>query len=463
MEPVIGALIIFFVIIIFVFFKTRGSPINLKEIEKMIEGGELDKAFNLLQKKLSPEKYTPDAHFLMAKIYLKQGRYDYAIMELKTIIKNNKYGTVASKKEIFDLLIDIYISLGRIEEVYKLLLNYENQFPDDYNVAYNIGRVLIQKGEYRQALEYFKKALKLKSTDPDAIAGVGICYYYLGEMEKAREWLDQAVKLNRRNTLAHYFLALTLHRKGLYDQAIMEYEQVLRDKKLKFKALYGIGRAYQQKDMYVRAAEFYEEALKLVEAEADKYKRDYARRLKILSQPLVLETRYNLADCYMEDKNYAGAMEQWQEIESVSPGYKDVRLKIQQNARYGKDRLQDFLIAKDFEFEKIVRFMIQHLDYVIKKLEIKNKEEVYAIGIPNAPDMEPVTTFIYLKRSFNPVGERDLDKAYKEMERLKLKKMLVISANGFTPNAIKFSMGKPIDLIGKNQTMRLLKKYEMRV
>lgn len=456
-------IILIFSLIFIIYILTSKKSYNLREINNLLENNQFLKAKRHLEKAITSKKFSPDAHFLMAKYYYLTNQYNYAIMELKSIIKNGKFGILSPRDEVYRLLADIYIKSNQIEEAYKNYLILEQTNPEEYNIVINLGNIFIKLKNYEKAIEYFQKALKLRSTDAEAIAGLGIAFYYLNDYEKARYYLEQAVQLNRKNYRAHFYLALLLHQRELYDQAIMEYEKAIVDKDLKLQVYYGLAECYRKKEILTKAIQYYEEGLNFAESEAEKLRHNYTLMNEYLTQPVILEMRYNLADCYLSDRNFAGAMEQWQEIDSLVSDYKDVRQKIQQNARYGKDRIQDFLICKDMEFEKISRYIVQYLGYLVKKLEKINKEEIYIIAVGMSEEVEPGKILIYIKRSFNPVGERDVDSFYKEMVKRKIEKGLVISPMGITSNAIRFALDKPIEFIGKNQVMHLLKKYERRI
>lgn len=448
------------IVIIINFLIPKG--LNLREINGIIDSGDYEKAKILLQKNISNKRFSPDAHFLMAKVYSLTSQFEYTLMELKSIIKNNKFGVIATKDEIYNMLGETYLKLGRLEDAYQQYLILEQDYPEEYNVAIHLGKILFKKKEYEQAINYFNKALKLRGTDSESIGGLGMCYFQLGDFPKAHEFLDQAVKLNRKNFMAHYYFALYFHKKQLFDTAISEYEKALTDKSLRLNSLYGMARCYQEKEVNVRAIEYYEEAVRFIEQTADKI-RDYNKRINYLQNPLFLEIRYRLSEAHQFDKNYAAAIEQWQEIESVSPDYKDIRQKITENARYGKDRVQDFLIVKEMDFEKIARYMVSYLGYIVKKLDMKEKEEIFIEAQGNTPDVYQGISYILIKRGFNPVGERDITGFYQKMEDNEINRGIVISAHGFSPTAIRFGLNKPIDFVGKNQVMRLLKRYEYRL
>lgn len=457
---IIISVVVIIVLLILNFVIPKG--VNLREINKIIEQGDYEQAKFLLQKNIHYKKFSPDAHFLLAKVYRQTGQYDYALMELKSIIKNHRFGVMAVKDDIYNMLGQIYLRMGKLDEAYMQYMILEKQHPEEYNVAIKLGKIFMHKKEFQNAINYYQKALKLRNTDAEAIGGLGVCYYLLGDLLKAHDYLDQAVKLNKKNFQAHYYFGLYFYKKQLYDSAIAEYEKAFVDKSLRLRCLYGMGKCYQKKEVNVRAIDSFEQAIRIVEQTADKI-RNYNMRIGYLKNPLIIDMRYQLSESYLIDKNFASAIEQWREIKSVNDNYKDVNQKIKENARYGKDRIQDFLIVKEMDFEKIARYSVGYLGYLIKKLKMADKEQINIEAQGNSPEVFQGITLIIIKRSFNPVGERDVRGLIEIMQEKQIKKGLVISANGFSPNAIRAGLGKPIDFVGKHQMMRLLKRYEYRI
>ena len=454
---IIIVVIVFILLVVF----SKGS-VDLKEVSKMIDHRDYERARTLLQKKLHSSKFSPDAHYLMAKLYSITDHDEYTLMELKIIVKYNQYGTLASKDEIYRMMGDVYLKIGKFDEAYQQYLTLEKSFPNEYSIIIHLGKILFYKKQYSDAIGYFNKALELRPNESEAIGGLGMSYFQMGDMKKAKDNLEQAVQLDRKNFTAHYYYAIYYHKHQLFDYAIGEYEKAMVDKSLKLRSLSGIANCYQLKEINIKAIETFEQILDLVEEKGDKI-RDYNKRQAYYANPFNLDVRYKLAEAYFFDKNFSAALEQWQEINTVSPDYKDVSQKMQENARYGKDRLQDLLIMKEMDFERIIRYMVDFLGYTVKKLTMVSKEKVMIEAQPNTIDVFQGVTLIMAIRIFNPVGERDISKFYEKMQKQGFKKGLVISAAGASPTGLKFALGKPIDFVGKNQVMRLLKRYEHRV
>ena len=450
-----GAILVFFLLV-------SRAAIDLKEVARMIDHGEYNKAKNILQKRLHSGKFSADAHYLMARLYFHNDQDDYALMELKIIIKYNKFGAIALKEDIYRMMGDLYLNLGKLDEAYQQYLALEKSHPGEYSIIIHLGNILFHKGNYEDAIGYFNKAAKLRPNDSGSIGGVGMSYFQMGDMEKAKANLEQAVLMDNKNFTAHYYYALYYHKHQLFDFAVAEYEKAMVDKKLKIKSLFGMGECNREKGVNVRAIECFERLVYFIEEKGDKIG-DSNKRKAYYADEFNLEARYKLARAYFDDKNFSSALEQWQEISIVSPEYKDVRSLVQENARYGKDRLQDLLIMKEMDYEKITRYMVDFLGYIIKKLNVVNKEQIMIEAQADTLDVFQGVTLIMAKRSFNPVGEREVSSLYDEMQKHGFKKGLIISASGASPTGLKFALDKPIDFAGKNMVMRLLKRYEHRI
>jgi len=66
------------------------------------------------------------------------------------------------------------------------------------------GKELAQQGQYGEALEVFKKALKEQPDDPDVLFFVGTCYSSLGDFPAAKYYYQEALEIdpNHSRTMA---------------------------------------------------------------------------------------------------------------------------------------------------------------------------------------------------------------------------------------------------------------------
>lgn len=103
---------------------------------------------------------------------------------------------------------------------------FAEEWPKDSLEMAQKGRNLLQKKDYRRALEAFQTAIKAKPDFGEAYYGAGLAAAALGRTDKAREFFEQAAILLPNNPEVRYRLALTYHTLGRKEQAQEEYQRL---------------------------------------------------------------------------------------------------------------------------------------------------------------------------------------------------------------------------------------------
>jgi len=68
----------------------------------------------------------------------------------------------------------------------------------------------LKAGKYMYAIETFEEALKLKPDFPDLINGLGIAHSFLGNFDKASEYYQETLKINPNYMESHFNLGVSL-------------------------------------------------------------------------------------------------------------------------------------------------------------------------------------------------------------------------------------------------------------
>ncbi len=140
----------------------------------LLRRGEYEKARDVLKKvEKAPGGLTPDQRNQMLTNYAiaswKLGRIDYAIELLREVFRKGANGT-------------IYGTLGFL---------------------------LIEKGDFEEALSFNQEAVAYDEEDPVALDNLAQTYYRLGnDKEKARPWFEKALSHKENAIDTNYFLAL---------------------------------------------------------------------------------------------------------------------------------------------------------------------------------------------------------------------------------------------------------------
>jgi tetratricopeptide (TPR) repeat protein len=155
-------------------------------------------------------------------------------------------------------------------------------------ILHNFGYLIQQRGEYKKALEYYERSLKIKEALGDrsgiaySLGQIGTIHYLHGEYEKALGNYEQVLKISEELG-DRSSVAISLHQIGMihylrgeYEKALGNYEQVLKiseelgDRSGIASSLHNIGMIHQERGEYEKALEGYEHSLKIKEKLGDR-------------------------------------------------------------------------------------------------------------------------------------------------------------------------------------------------
>ncbi len=155
-----------------------------------------------------------DCYVNRSQLYSKMGRRRDAIADLKEAIKLEP----ANYHAWYNLAI-----LDETTQLPPALLNNE-EFTPMLNL---VGANAYESGDYRQAIVYHTKALRVNPKDDLAYLSRGKARIRLGLHEQARQDLVKAMKLNSGRTEAFYLIGNSFFHEKRFKDAISFYEQYL--------------------------------------------------------------------------------------------------------------------------------------------------------------------------------------------------------------------------------------------
>lgn len=149
--------------------------------------------------------------------------YCYACMHNKK--ESMKYLDLASKllpnsKELLKKKGIIYYTMGE----YKSAINcfkkvYNPDSPDTFLLS-EIGLSYLYLGEYSEALYYFNEILKINKNDADSYVNIGVVYDFQEDYDTAIEYYNIALDINSKNIIALDCKADSLLAKGNFSESL---------------------------------------------------------------------------------------------------------------------------------------------------------------------------------------------------------------------------------------------------
>lgn len=158
----------------------------------------------------------------LANVYLSTRRYK----KCKEIIEKIK--TIKDYPELKVKYIEglLYLSTFKIRKGTKLLEELKGK-SESPNLFFQIGRANNIRYRWKEAEEYFLKAINIDPNNNLSYHGLGVSYLRRNMLEQAAENFLIAIEINNNMPQTHYCLGETLMKLGLNDQAIEAFQMAL--------------------------------------------------------------------------------------------------------------------------------------------------------------------------------------------------------------------------------------------
>lgn len=251
----------------------------------------------------------PEIHYQLAKENLAKKRDTQAMAQLRKAIELDPEFQ-APRILYADELMERKNYKDAIEHYKKALTLSEN---DD--VKFKLGKAYLKKGDYGEAKEQFDQLLKDNPKSLRVLEALGDLYFEQGNYKWAADYLKKALDV-RRSTDLWAKLGKVYLKAGNYSRAKNAFKTVLEGSPYSTEAYLGLGDVYRKEGKNEEALAKYKEGLK--RAMSYGTIKELATRI-IELEPDNLEVRLQLADAHKREHVYNGAIKQYEEVLNRNP------------------------------------------------------------------------------------------------------------------------------------------------
>jgi tetratricopeptide (TPR) repeat protein len=149
--------------------------------------------------------------------------------------------------------------LGHSEHLFRQVLLAQ---PDNIDVYNDLGNLLLEKGQFDQAVECYEKVIELDPQSAEAHNHLGIIFYDTGEYEKAMTCFQKALQISPFYQ-AYNNLGLALAGQGQLDDAIDCYRKSIEINPGYADAFYNLGIAFKENGQLDAAITSYRKSIML--------------------------------------------------------------------------------------------------------------------------------------------------------------------------------------------------------
>jgi len=196
-------------------------PVDLRKLlaqaSAELQGGRHTVAEDLYRKALQQDPRSAEATHYLGLCLCQTGRGEEGLALLRRSVELN--GAEITYRQNLGFLLSQYGFLDEAESCLNQAIALQPR-ASLYNL---LGIVLQRRGEMQRALEAYRQALALDSSDDMLQNNLGYAHFQLGEIERAIAHYRRAIELNPGNAMAHNNLGNALDAQGRADAAMASY------------------------------------------------------------------------------------------------------------------------------------------------------------------------------------------------------------------------------------------------
>lgn len=434
-------LLLFFVI------KSVVSPKKIEGIQRLLKQGKTASAIKLAKTLIQKDPQDYLARYWLGRAYLKDGKSELALMELKYVDQHAVFDENLSELDFRNEIAPLYVKFNQPEEALKQFLLLTKLNPRDAENYFQAAKIYETKSKYEQALNFYAKTVKLNRRHVQAHAAMGLLLFRAKQIAEAKKEIDLAISLSPETFSTYYYLGKILKENKDYPGAVKAFEKAGRDSEFRQKSLIECGTCYMAGNSIDNAINCFERAI-ASQKDADKNETLFAR--------------YFLAACYEKTRKIEKAIEQWELIYSRNKTFRDVAAKLSQyKDLQANDSLKEYLTSSEEGFTKMCQKACTSLNLEAQQVQmLKWGCQIIATDAKNS-DWRSVRKQTYILKFFReaePVEDFIIRKTLDEQKSQNCSKAYVLSSSGFTRTAQAAAENRPCELIGKEQLEKILDK-----
>jgi tetratricopeptide (TPR) repeat protein len=437
------------VITVFI-MKSVLAPKKLATVANFQKQGKHSSAIRLVKQILIKEPRSAEAHYLLANSYITQNKEEIALMELKKVNEIGSFGGYCKENEFRLIIAELYEQFNQPEEALKEYILLIKLIPTNGEYYYRAGKLFEKRNKADKAVQYYRKAIQLTPRLSSAHFSLGYILFKAKKNVEAKAELEAALKYKTDLYSAHFYLGKIQKSNHDYVPALLSFEKSSRDPDLKIKSLVERGGCYMNLKSFEKAMIELERAIKLTTN---------------AGSPETLYARYFLASCHENERDFEKAIDEWEEIYAKKPNFRDVAEKLSQyQGLRSDDKMKDFLTSGTVEFQEICKALTNTMGLNITELDdIPNGIQILAVdGDTKWRGTRKMPKLIWFLRIPEMVPDTTIRAIHEKMRSLNVNRGIIVVSTNFSKKAQEYAESRPINLIGKEELQKELKKVDFK-
>jgi lipopolysaccharide biosynthesis regulator YciM len=333
------------------------------------------------------------------------------------------------------------------DAVSALMLSIKKD-PNNFDCNLALGKALMKANAFDKAVYCFKKAKVIQPENSEVNMLLGTALYKSQKYRDCLPFLKRVLDENPGNKEVLFEMAVSMTECGMGDKALKVFMHLRPDPEFGAQACLEAGKMHERVKDFANAVKDYEIAL----------------RLPNVQEQIMLQIKYRLANTCIGLNDISKALIYLRQIQAAKQGYKDVDALVARYAELNQNKnLQTYLMSGTSDFVALCRKFIAtyYKDAFVKVEDVQVASESVEIICEVETSKWEAKQMFRFYRTQNVIGDINVRDFHSKLRDTKCDNGVCITMGNFSESAHKFIDGRPVDLIEKDELVKILKRINM--
>lgn len=401
-----------------------------------------------IEKKLARDPHNVNALETIGNIYYSEKNWEKVWNVYKTLFD---ISTAHVEINIAKCTLRMGIAafyLQKNEDAIASLMTSLKKEPENFDCNFYLGQALYNAGTYDKAIYCLKKARIIQPENIKINALLGQCLFKAQKFRDSLPFLKKVLDEHPDNKEILYDMAVAMSEVGMGDKAIKVFMHLRPDPQFGAQSCLEAGKIHERNKNFQEAVKDYEIALKL----------------QNVPDQIMLQIKYRLGNSWIQLNDISKALIYLKQVQAIKSGYKDTDQLVARYSELNQNKnLQIYLMSGTSDFVALCRKFITtyYKDSFVKVEDVQVSSETVEIvcAIEN-PKWESKQLFRFY-RTQNVIGDIYIREFHGKIRDAKCDHGCCVTMGSFSESAHKYTEGRPIDIIEKDELVKILKKINM--
>lgn len=383
---------------------------------------------------------------IIADVHYNMDNYEKAMKTYQLLLNS---AILDSSINDFEINLNYGLSCMKCKahkEAYQALAFAREKDPNRGEINSALGKLEYMRKNHEKAVLYLKRAIAVQPDNEESLKYYGLALFKLKRYRDASLYLKQTITSHPEDKEAVFSLACCYYENHQHELALKFFTHLRADPLMGPNAALYSGTIYQKKHNHEKACT------------------DFSLGLRHQNIPpkVKQELLYRLANSYNQMGELKQALEALNNLSLISPNYKDVKAQLSKCRELNKNnKLRLYLRASTTDFGSLCRQIAEIIivDAKVKVSSVTVEKDQYIDLLTEVKARKWEDTILFrFSRSEGLIGELMVRELYARMKEVHAGRGFFLSPGSFSRESDNFVEARLIDLINKDQLLKLLNK-----